>query len=175
MAERNGISLNLFKKHAKLILNIDKGRIEEVIDNLLSNALKFTPAGGSIEISVDIQKSGYTENAIITIRDTGTGISAEKLIHIFDRFYQADDSSTKQFEGSGLGLSIVKDFVELHGGSINVESKLNAGTTFTIYLPYEEIEITENTEELKAKESIIGEEKSLISNCRRQFGYAGLY
>lgn len=141
LADKNKISISLDNKIEKCFLNVDKERIEEVIDNLLSNALKFTGQNGSIIISFNIEKAEFTNNAVISISDTGIGISEEKLTSIFDRFFQADGSSTKQFEGSGLGLAIVKELIELHGGSISVESKLNVGTTFKIFLPMDESEI----------------------------------
>lgn len=153
LAEKNRISISFKSAVDKLILNIDKERIEEVFDNLLSNALKFTSPNGSINISVDTEQSEFTSSAVITISDTGIGIPEEKLDHIFDRFFQVDSSSTKSFEGTGLGLAIVKDFVELHGGSITVSSKLNQGTAFKIYLPIEEIEISAS----EVEESSIGE------------------
>ncbi len=140
LADKNKISISLDNKIEKCFLNVDKERIEEVVDNLLSNALKFTGQDGGISISFDIEKAEFMNNAVISISDTGIGISEEKLNSIFDRFFQADNSSTKQFEGSGLGLAIVKELIELHGGSISVESKLNVGTTFKIFLPIDESE-----------------------------------
>ena len=140
LAEGNKISIQFNSKLKSLLLSIDKEKIEEVIDNLLSNAFKFTPPDGKISLMLDKEKSEFTTNAVITISDTGIGIAEEKLANIFDRFYQADSSSTKQYEGTGLGLAIVKELVELHGGSITVISKLNSGTTFSIYLPFEETE-----------------------------------
>jgi len=153
-------------KIESLLLNIDKEKIEEVIDNLLSNAFKFTPPNGNITMLLDQERSEFTANAVITISDNGIGIPEEKLVNIFDRFYQADSSSTKQYEGTGLGLAIVKEIVELHGGTITVNSKINTGTSFSIYLPVEETEIEtafSEIEEIKASEKNKNEEnKSLI-------------
>jgi signal transduction histidine kinase/DNA-binding response OmpR family regulator/ligand-binding sensor domain-containing protein len=140
LADKNKISISLDSKIDKCFLTVDKERIEEVIDNLLSNALKFTGKEGKIDVSINLENTEFTNNAVITISDTGIGISEEKLTSIFDRFFQADNSSTKQVEGSGLGLAIVKEVIELHGGSISVESKLNVGTTFKIFLPIDESE-----------------------------------
>lgn len=164
LAEQNKISLEFYSKIESLFLNVDKEKIEEVIDNLLSNAFKFTPPNGKISLMVAREKSGFTENAVILVSDTGIGIEENKLPNIFDRFFQADSSSTKQFEGSGLGLAIVKELVEMHGGSISVESKLNSGTTFSIRLPLEETEmiISEN-DEIKTSENLQqDEDKPLI-------------
>lgn len=164
LAEGNKISLKFNSKVKSLLLSVDKEKIEEVIDNLLSNAFKFTPPNGKINIILDEEKSEFTANAVITISDTGIGIAEEKLVNIFDRFYQVDGTSTKQYEGTGLGLAIVKEIVELHGGSINVTSKQNTGTTFSIYLPFEEKEIRlpEIEESISSEKIKSDEDKSLI-------------
>ena len=110
----------------------DAARVQQIVWNLLSNAIKFTPEGG--QISVRLRKADL--DAKITIADTGVGIHPDFLPHIFDRFRQADQSITRRFGGLGLGLSIVKHLVELHGGSIVAESAgTGRGTVFTIILP----------------------------------------
>jgi PAS domain S-box-containing protein len=110
----------------------DAARVQQIVWNLLSNAIKFTPEGG--QISVRLRKAGL--DAKITIADTGVGIHPDFLPHIFDRFQQADQSITRRFGGLGLGLSIVKHLVELHGGSIIAESAgTGRGTVFNIILP----------------------------------------
>jgi signal transduction histidine kinase/DNA-binding response OmpR family regulator len=164
LAEQNKIFLEFYSKIENLYLNIDKEKIEEVVDNLISNAFKFTPPNGKIILTIDKEKIEFSDNAIVTIKDTGIGIPDDKLPHIFDRFFQADSSSTKQFEGSGLGLAIVKELVEMHGGSISVKSELNLGTTFSIRLPIEETElIISETDEIRTSENIqLDEEKSVI-------------
>jgi two-component system, OmpR family, sensor kinase len=109
-------------------------RIKQLVLNLLSNAIKFTPDGG--RITLRMQRSG--SEALLKVSDTGIGIDQEDLKHIFDRFFQADTSrvrGTQNAESSGLGLSIVKWIVEAHHGSIEVESQLGAGTTFTVHIP----------------------------------------
>ena len=110
----------------------DAGRLQQVIWNLLSNAIKFTPEGGSI--AVRLRQDG--SNAEITVSDTGVGIRSDFLPHIFDRFQQADQSITRRFGGLGIGLSIVKHLVEVHGGTIRADSGGNGqGATFTVLLP----------------------------------------
>jgi signal transduction histidine kinase len=110
----------------------DRDRLRQIVENLFSNAIKFTPAGGQIEIRLD-QQNG---EAKIQISDTGQGIRAEVLPHIFDYFRQADSSNTRKYGGLGLGLAIVRQLVELHSGSIEVESAGEGqGTTFTVVLP----------------------------------------
>ena len=111
-------------------LRVDVERMAQVFGNLLSNALRYTTAGGTIRLSAARQANLVQ----FRIQDTGTGIAPEAIPHIFERFYRAD-SSRQQDGSSGLGLAIVKSIVEAHGGTVNVESVLGAGTTFTITLP----------------------------------------
>jgi signal transduction histidine kinase len=99
--------------------------------NLLSNAVKFTNSGGSVFVNIFDKGS----NVCIQVRDTGKGIPIHRQNDIFQRFCQIEPTFTKLSEGSGIGLSLVKAFVEMHEGSITVESELDKGTTFTIYLP----------------------------------------
>jgi CheY-like chemotaxis protein/anti-sigma regulatory factor (Ser/Thr protein kinase) len=114
------------------LLRADPGRLQQVVWNLLSNAIKFTPKGGRVEASVR-RADGRVE---LSVADTGKGILPETLPHIFDRFRQADSSTTRQYGGLGLGLSIVREIVELHGGSVSARSEgENAGATFTVTLP----------------------------------------
>jgi len=110
---------------------VDVDKIERILLNLLSNAVKFTPEGNKIFVSLK-DKGEYIE---IRVRDTGVGISQEKLEIIFERFRQVDNILTRNNEGSGLGLSIVKSLVQLHGGTIKAKSKIGKGTEFIIVLP----------------------------------------
>jgi signal transduction histidine kinase len=99
----------------------------------VSNAFKFTPRGGKVALNVDAQENKVS----ITVTDTGAGISAEQLPHIFDKFFQADNQAQAATKGTGLGLAIAKEIVEAHGGKITVESRVGAGTTFVVTLPAE--------------------------------------
>ena len=123
--------------HANLDTNAgsisgDPDRLQQIIWNLLSNAIKFTPAGGRVEIT--LERVGT--HIQITVADTGQGIDAEFLPHVFERFRQADSSSTRKFGGLGLGLSIVRHLVELHGGTVQVDSPgEDQGATFTVRFP----------------------------------------
>ncbi len=110
----------------------DLRRLEQIFLNLLSNALKFTPAGGVVQLSVSVQGSGVE----IRVSDTGVGIDPEFLPHVFERFRQAEPSASRTHEGVGLGLSIAKQLVEAHGGTIAVFSDGHGrGTTFVVTLP----------------------------------------
>jgi PAS domain S-box-containing protein len=127
---------------SQFLISGDSDRLQQIIWNLLSNAIKFTPQGGKVEIrlskSTDNQKliPTKTSYAQIQIIDTGIGIKQEFLPYVFDRFRQADSSSTRAYGGLGLGLAIVRHLVELHGGTVQVDSSGEGqGTTFTVKLP----------------------------------------
>jgi signal transduction histidine kinase len=109
----------------------DEERMNEVLGNLLSNAFKFTPRDGEVALGVD----GDQSEVRITIRDTGAGIPADQLPHIFEKFYQADNQASAALKGTGLGLAIAKQIVEAHQGTIKVNSTEGAGTTFHLTLP----------------------------------------
>jgi PAS domain S-box-containing protein len=110
----------------------DPDRLQQVVWNLLSNAVKFTPKGGSVQVRLE-RVNSHVE---ITVADTGEGIAPEFLPHVFDRFRQADQKTTRKHGGLGLGLAIVRQLVELHGGSVRAESEgVGRGTTFTVSLP----------------------------------------
>ncbi|MDE6008376.1 MAG: substrate-binding domain-containing protein [Muribaculaceae bacterium] len=140
IARKRDITLTLKDSSRPLPIAIDVEKIERVFFNLLSNALKYTPANGKIEV-------GYGEkDGMLTlyVADNGNGISKDDLGMIFDRFFQVDRVHPK---GSGIGLSLAKAFVELHGGSISVESELKKGSRFTVELPVKHIsEIVEEVE-----------------------------
>jgi len=127
----------------------DPTKIKEILTNLLNNAVKFTESGG--EISVEIQKLSATEGdrSLIEFKvsDTGIGMSESQLKKIFDPFAQADSSITRKYGGTGLGLTITKEYVELLGGKLNVESEENVGSTFSFILPLEELK--EGNEDLR--------------------------
>ena len=123
-----------------IYLFFDREKLENVMNNLISNALKFTPDGGRITVSVkdatqEDKDRGCSTFVTIRVSDSGMGIAQKHLKHVFERFYQVDDSSTRIYEGTGIGLAIVKEFVDLHGGEVTVESKVGVGTTFTVLLP----------------------------------------
>jgi CheY-like chemotaxis protein len=110
----------------------DPGRLQQVVGNLLANAIKFTPEGGRVEVKLGRSRS----HARLTVSDTGIGIDAAFLPYIFERFRQADSTSTRTQKGLGLGLAITRHLVELHGGSIEASSAGEAkGATFTVNLP----------------------------------------
>lgn len=110
----------------------DQARLQQVIWNLISNAVKFTPAGGRVEVRLDREES----DVVIAVKDTGMGIDPAFVPHLFERFRQADSSSTREHGGLGLGLAIVRHLVEAHGGTVHAESDgRGRGSTFTVRLP----------------------------------------
>jgi CheY-like chemotaxis protein/two-component sensor histidine kinase len=130
----------------------DSGRLQQVIWNLVSNAVKFTPQGGR----VDIRLQRLDAQAQITVSDTGKGIHADFLPHVFEYFRQADNATTRQFGGLGLGLAIVRQIVELHGGTVFAESPgVDQGATFTVRLPLMQHQ-SEMPQQMKASEPSLG-------------------
>jgi signal transduction histidine kinase len=109
----------------------DSERMAQVITNLLTNAVNYTPAGGEVEISTKVENGA----ALLMIADNGPGIAPEHLPHIFDRFYRVDSARTSSQGRSGLGLAISKAIVEAHGGNITVSSKIGVGSVFTVRVP----------------------------------------
>ncbi|MEK7728844.1 MAG: two-component regulator propeller domain-containing protein [candidate division KSB1 bacterium] len=167
-AERKRIALSISAEEEALIIYFDRDKLEKIVSNLLSNALKFTPEGGRVDVVVrssqnntplnppsrgdfsNVPSSEREKNAIPPLRgargvlpqfmefsvsDTGPGIPVEQREKIFDRFYQVDPSHTREHEGTGIGLALTKELVELHHGEILVQSEIGQGTTFIVRLP----------------------------------------
>lgn len=134
--ESNKLSLIFDTDIEEKTIACDPDKIERIILNLLSNAVKFTQPGGQIMVSME----NGTENICIRVKDTGRGIPEDKLNSIFERFVQVDKSLSRDREGSGIGLSIVKALVELHGGTIYAKSEVNHGTEIIMYIPCKLVE-----------------------------------
>jgi two-component system sensor histidine kinase BaeS len=132
-AAQKGVRLELDGQPALPAIEADETRLAQVLSNLLTNALRYTPAGGRISLSAhaDTRQSGV----IFEVADTGTGIATEDLPFVFDRFYRADKARSEDGSESGLGLAIVKAIVEAHGGLIEVNAAENHGTVFRVRLP----------------------------------------
>ena len=112
-------------------MSADPRRVGKILWNLLSNAIKFTPEGGQVTLRIWSEK-GY---AVLQVEDTGIGISEENLPLLFEKFQQLDTPLQRRYEGTGLGLALTKQLVELHGGRIEVESTLGEGSIFSVWLP----------------------------------------
>jgi signal transduction histidine kinase len=130
-ADRRGVGLSMQLPESPVRIRHDPQRIGQVVANLVANAIKFTPRGGSVTVDVEPSPDG----ARIEVVDTGVGIEPAELPHIFERFYRGSRSNEARGSGSGLGLAIVRSIVDMHGGGVEVESRVGSGTRFIVRLP----------------------------------------
>lgn len=138
VADQKGLTLTFNSEQEFIKIYLDQEKVEKVFTNIIGNAIKFTNAGGKININIDVLRlddSSPKEIVEITITDTGIGIPKDRLPYIFDRFYQADRSDKSDIEGTGIGLTLTKELVELHYGKIEVQSDSGKGTVVKIQLP----------------------------------------
>ena len=154
IAQQKDIKIEFFSEFKSICAWVDKDKLEKIINNILSNAFKFTPTKGTIRLFIETSNVNNQKFAVIKIADNGIGIPKEKQSKIFDRFYQADDSSERVFGGSGIGLSLVKELVELHRWEIEVESEEFKGTTFIITVPMSEDYLDQNQKMLDESSNI---------------------
>lgn len=139
-AQEKGIDIELKLPQELAPVNVDPKRIEEVLGNLMTNAIRHTPSGGTITVSLYAAAEGRAHqidgpSVVLSVADTGEGIAPEHLPHVFERFYRVEESRSRNEGGSGLGLAIVKQMVQAHGGQVWVDSELGKGTTFYVALP----------------------------------------
>jgi signal transduction histidine kinase/DNA-binding response OmpR family regulator len=135
--ESKGITYRYTAPLQPVWVQLDREKLEAILNNLLSNAGKFTPAGGQVSFTATLQMADFhTCTLHLLVEDTGIGIPAAQLPRIFERFYQADSSVTRHYEGTGIGLALVKELVDLHEGKIDVQSKEGLGSTFTLHIPF---------------------------------------
>lgn len=159
LAESQQKQLHFLSDIDALFLEFDQEKVRQIVSNLLSNALKFTPEKGNIYISVLEnlpEQNGQKTTVVIKVKDTGIGIPEKQLPHIFDRFYQLDNSHTRNTEGTGIGLALTKELVKLMEGEIIVKSPptgANRGTEFTILLPLKKLAAIEKDVHYEVKES----------------------
>jgi signal transduction histidine kinase len=131
MAEAKGIAMTVDVPAAHTPVRLDPMRMRQVLWNLVHNAVKFTPKGGRIRV----EASADAAAASFTVADNGVGVDAKDLPFIFERFRQVDGSSTRSYRGMGIGLALAKAYVELHGGTIGVDSQPGKGTAFHVRVP----------------------------------------
>lgn len=148
-AQHNGIFLE-YTGHDSILVRLDEKKIETVLINLISNALKFTYQGGKVAVSCTLKEN---ENVLVEVLDTGTGISEKEIPYVFDRFYQAPSSHKNgvSIGGSGIGLALSREIIRLHNGDLRVESEVGKGSVFSIELPRElisNVTIDEDNEEI---------------------------
>jgi len=132
LANSQNVLLRVHTSRDDILMDYDSEKIRQILSNLLSNAIKYTPSSGKVSVFISEEKTVTTKDLILKVVDTGTGIPAKDLPHIFDRFYQSDDSA---YGGTGIGLALAKELVKLLKGSIEVESEPDKGSTFTVRLP----------------------------------------
>ncbi|MBK6901924.1 MAG: response regulator [Saprospirales bacterium] len=139
-AESRQVQIHFLSEEEALTMDYDPAKLQQIVLNLLSNAVKFTPAGGHVYVQCSVASPSVSVGSgddflLLKVKDTGKGIPAGHLPYIFDRFYQADDSNTKERGGSGIGLALTKELVQLMGGDISVKSREGHGTEVAVSLP----------------------------------------
>ena len=132
MIEKKEINISGFENIKNTTVCADRDMIYQVVYNLIDNAVKFTQQGGEIEVSAERKIGG---SVIVSIKNSGEGIDSEEISRIFERFYKVDQSRSTDVKSTGLGLYLIKSIVELHNGTVTVESKVDNFTRFTVKLP----------------------------------------
>lgn len=155
LADEKDITLECHTSVETLRMDFDRDKIEKIVFNLLSNAFKFTPSLGTIKVFIDRTTNNGTDSIIIKVADSGFGIPESQLPFIFNRFYQADNAQIRTADGSGIGLALTRELIELHGGNITVASTSGAGSVFTVHLPFRD--------DASVKESVLHEEPKIIN------------
>jgi two-component system phosphate regulon sensor histidine kinase PhoR len=140
-AVRRGIALDSVVPADPVEMRFDRERIVQLMTNLIGNSLKFTPRGGAVSVRLDLREDAVA----IEVNDTGLGIPADELPRIFERFYRGTNTGDARASGSGLGLAIVRSIVEMHGGEIDLVSRVGEGTEFRITLPRGAVKINETS------------------------------
>ncbi|MEM6725181.1 MAG: ATP-binding protein, partial [Bacteroidota bacterium] len=164
------ITIHFLPGDDPFLMDVDQEKLARIIYNLLSNAIKFTEADGHVYVRTASSSKGF----LLEVKDTGRGIPAAQLPHIFNQFYQVDDSSTRKGEGTGIGLTLVKELVKTLEGSIEVESQEGRGTTFKILLPISqnaELEQTHSTPNLpivQIADQEIPEVESMVEDAQEE-------
>ena len=171
IANQKNIQLKLSINHSIKMITVDERRMRQALINLLSNAVKFTPKGGKICLEVKLQEREATELTsecsyamIFSIIDTGIGISPEDISNLFQAFVQIDSSLNRQYAGTGLGLTLVKQLVEMHGGCVSVASQVGEGSSFSIVLPYRESIELDKSDKAEPPSNSFGEGYNQVSN-----------
>lgn len=152
LSENKNIDLRLVTDLKELNIEFDRDKMEKIMFNLLSNAFKFTPNNGLVIVQIELQNESSTDQQLmIRVKDNGIGIEQEQAEKIFDRFYQSGNSQQVAEKGTGIGLSLVREYVQLHGGTIQLESAPGVGSNFTITMP---VLLEEHHEEIKKEETV---------------------
>lgn len=164
LADRKKITLSFNTVKDEISTWVDRDKFEKILNNLLSNAFKFTPENGKIGIEIVNTTIDYIDYTTISIKDSGIGIPADKVDKIFDRFFQVDDSSKRAYSGSGIGLSLVKELVDLHKWKIFVHSKEATGTEFILQIPLDENYLSDSQKIVDPETSFSGIKDEMIDS-----------
>jgi GAF domain-containing protein/nitrogen-specific signal transduction histidine kinase len=135
LADSRGLTMAYQAANGKTMVSVDYDKFMQVVNNLIENAINYTPAGGHIQVATECHEKDARPWAVVTVQDTGMGIPEQELHHLFERFFRGSEPQDMRIQGSGLGLAIVKEIVELHGGTITVESQVGVGSTFAVWIP----------------------------------------
>jgi len=135
LADKKNITLTSAIEKELPLATTDGGKVRQILFNLMSNAVKFTPPEGDVKLTVELDTATAHPQLYIAVSDTGPGISADDQAHIFEKFYQVEGALTKEAQGTGLGLAISRELAQLLGGRLTVRSETGYGTTFTAILP----------------------------------------
>ncbi len=156
LADHKKIRFEMSVQPESYLTRFDADKIEKVLTNLLSNAFKFTPAGGTISLKAlaILSENSNTDTWHISVSDTGIGIPPDKQDKIFDRFYQVEGNTSRNYEGTGIGLALVKELVNLMKGNIRVESTIGEGSTFFVEIPFEKLAAETITEDILPQRTI---------------------
>ncbi|MFN8356162.1 MAG: response regulator [Spirosomataceae bacterium] len=158
LAQHKNIFFQCEQSHQNYVTEFDQDKVEKIVTNLLSNAFKFTQENGRIKVRVDFAD----EQTVLQIQDYGIGIEASRLPHIFDRFYQVENDNSRRYEGTGIGLALVKELVGVLDGTIKVASELGKGTTFVVTLPSPLLQA--DTMPVSSFEQLVTERKIQVEN-----------
>jgi signal transduction histidine kinase/DNA-binding response OmpR family regulator/ligand-binding sensor domain-containing protein len=170
MADEKNIKLVFYRETKEIVMDYDQDKVFIIASNLLTNAIKFTPKGGKIIFHVKKEKYGDKETLVLKVQDSGIGIKEEHLPHIFDRFYQVDNTSTRKGEGTGIGLALTKELVELMNGKIEVIS-IPGETEFRVSIPISNKAILQKSKTIKPQANETKETTvDLISDNEKNIG-----
>ena len=164
LAEEKGIDFSVHSEIEHLKMDLDVNKFTAIITNLISNAIKFTSKRGKVDVYIDKIQEDNINLFSLKVRDNGLGITKEEQVHIFDKFYQVDSSSSKLQKGTGIGLALVKDFVELLNGTIEVESNHGVGSMFSVKIPITNNAVQSDSSELVSNLSIFKSKVTKIAS-----------
>jgi len=141
LAESRGLTIAYRAANGKMMVSADYDRFMQVVNNLIENAINYTPDGGHIQVATEFRVKNARSWAAMSVQDTGMGVPEQEIYHLFERFFRGSEPQEMRIQGSGLGLAIVKEIVELHGGMVTVESQVGAGSTFTVWMPLVDVDL----------------------------------